>query len=116
MPPVGAYVRAFRTTSERTTASRHSPPYAQGSVQSFQNVSVSSRATSGSIASGASSCEGNQVRTNGMRSPARTVKSETVVRFSPRVSTGVRTQRPSGPATASSAPSSIRRTHGTISP
>jgi hypothetical protein len=55
------------------------------------------------------------VSVNGTRSPARTVKSATVVFSSPTRSTGVRSQAASGPAIASM-PSGTRRTQGTIRP
>ncbi len=54
--------------------------------------------------------------TNGFRSPASTVKSATVRRFSPRIGTGVRSASASGPAIAMRVSSSTRRTHGTIEP
>ena len=68
-----------------------------------------------SSARGAGRCEGCQVSMNGTRSPSATVNSATVVQFSPRSGTGVRSQTVSGPATACSAPS-MCRTQGTIEP
>ena len=65
---------------------------------------------------GQRACEGNQVSTNGTRSPGR--ERRTPRRWScPRraVSTGVRKQSASGPATATRA-WSTRRTQGTIEP
>jgi hypothetical protein len=47
-----------------------------------------------------------------MVSPSPTSKSATVVKSSPRVSTGVRSTVMSGPQIASSAPSSVRLTQG----
>ena len=52
---------------------------------------------------------------NGTCSPASTVNSEIVERFSPRSGTGVRRVTASGPAMAEM-PQSFRRTHGTIDP
>jgi hypothetical protein len=69
----------------------------------------------GSIRRGAGRCEACQVSMNGARSPSATVKSATVVQFSPRTGTGVRSQTESGPAMACSAPSTCR-TQGTIEP
>ena len=61
---------------------------------------------------GSRSFDGNHVRTNGTRSPARTEKRATCdMPFGSR-STGVRTVIPSGPPIASSVSSSSRRTHG----
>ena len=69
----------------------------------------------GSIRRGAGRCEACQVSMNGTRSPSATVKSATVLQFSPRSGTGVRSQTESGPAIACSAPSTCR-TQGTIEP
>src|SRR5207237_1069567 len=52
---------------------------------------------------------------NGPRPPAAKATSATLVRSSPRTSTGVRSHTESGPATALSAPPT-RRTHGTVAP
>ncbi len=59
-------------------------------------------------------CEGSQLSTKRTRSPASTVKSETVASFSPKVCTGgsLRSHTESGPATATRW-WSVRRTHGT---
>jgi hypothetical protein len=54
---------------------------------------------------GVGSCEGCQARTNGTSSPAETRKSARTAASSARVSTGVRGETLSGPATATSAPS-----------
>jgi hypothetical protein len=67
------------------------------------------------MARGGRSFDGYQVKTNGMRSPSRTVNSPTVRMFSPRFSTGVLKQSASGPATAMRE-SSIRRTQGIVVP
>ena len=52
----------------------------------------------------------------GTRSPAATVNSATVWRFSPRSSTGVFRTIASGPAIATSDASGSLRTQGTIEP
>ncbi len=70
---------------------------AAGRPTRASNSSASLSACSGSIASGSSSCDGNQVSTNGIRSPGASVNSETVVISSPCTSTGVRRQSASGP-------------------
>ena len=116
IPPVGAYVSALRTTSERVTASSQRPPCVHLPIHSSQKSQVSASACSGSTGAAARWCDGNHVRTKGIRSPAETVKSATVCRFSPCVSTGVSSATASGPAIATSRPSSSRRTHGTIEP
>jgi hypothetical protein len=76
---------------------------------------VSPRALTGSIRRGAGRWEACQVSMNGARSPAATVKSARVVRFSPRTGTGVRSHTESGPAMACNAPWTCR-TQGTIDP
>ena len=77
---------------------------------------MSSNACSGVIARGGSWCDGNHVSTNGIRSPGSTVNSATVLMFSPRSATGVRSAIASGPATAIRVSSSSRRTQGTTEP
>jgi hypothetical protein len=106
--------------SDRRTAAAHGSgrSIAHCSLQSRQKLSVSASASSGSIASGTSSWEGDQVRTNGTRSPSSTANSEIVRMSSPRVSAGVRKQSEFGPAIATRVSSSwVRlRTHGTTRP
>jgi len=65
-----------------------------------QNPIVSVRASSAGTALGVGSWLRRQVNTNGTRSSARTVKSETVLKSRPWDSTGLRNQTASGPATA----------------
>ncbi len=79
MPPVGAYVSAFRVISERTTASRYGPWYVQCSTHSRQKSSVASSEVSGSGSAGGSLCEGCHEMVNAIRSPGATVKSAYVV-------------------------------------
>src|SRR5437763_2816999 len=113
--PVGPYVRPFRTTSERTTASSHGVLRWQRFAHFFQYLSVSRRAWSGVTFLGGRECDANQVRTNGTRSPFLTVNSATVVRYSPRDLTGVRRISPFGPAITSNPPFPVR-THGIVRP
>ena len=84
-------------------------------AQSVQNLRVSRNACSASTGFGGDSWLGFQVSTNGTRSPARTVKSETVLISLPLVGAGVRSRTRSGPAIASTM-SSWWRTQGTTSP
>src|SRR5688572_3003046 len=89
MPPVDLLVSALSVISERTTASRQGPRYVQCWIQSAHHRSASSIARDTSSCGGGGWCEGYQVKMNGTRSPFETVKSATVVKFSPRVFTGV---------------------------
>ncbi len=106
-----------RATHDRGARGRQARPRT-APLHSRQKLSVSASACSGSIGSGTSSCDGNQVRTKGTRSPSSTENSETVRMSSPRVSAGVRKQSASGPAMATRVSSScVRlRTHGTTRP
>ncbi len=72
-------------------------------------------AVTASMGWGAGVSDGYQVRVNGTRWPAETVKSAVVSRFSLRSSTGVARRMASGPPTAVMPPGQ-RRTHGTIEP
>src|SRR5215467_9726244 len=83
IPPVGRYVRALSVSTERMTASRHSPVYLHSFAHVVQKRSVNSSAWSASTGFGGARCDGPQVITNDTFSPAETVKSPTVVRPSP---------------------------------
>ncbi len=87
----------------------------QRETHSSQNFWVSASAWSASTGSGALSCEGFQISTNGTRSPAMTLKVASCAKLRPVSVIGVASQRASGPATASTLLSS-RRTHGVICP
>ncbi len=102
MPPVGAYVSAFRVISERSTASRYGPSYVHRAVHFAQSCSVCFSALCGSISFGRGECEGCQVSTNATLSPSATVNEEQVLNCWPHVLTGgsLRSQTESGPATA----------------
>ena len=62
--------------SDRTTASRRVPSKVHFDDQSSHHISVSSIANRGSTGRGDSRSDGNQVRTNGTRSPVETVNVE----------------------------------------
>ena len=116
MPPVGAKVSAFSVTSDRMTASSHSPSGRARAAHSAQKRSVCSSDDSGSTALGGGRCDEPWVNTNVTDSPAATSKSPTVVRSSPRSATAVCSVTMSGPAMARMVPSGSRVTHGTVRP
>ena len=116
MPPVGAYVSDLSTISDRVTASSHGPWILLRPAQSVQNFSVELSCPQISVGSGGSSCDSACARANGTSSPAATVNSPTVLKFSPRRRTGVRRTTMSGPAMPRMVTSSIRVTQGTIAP
>ena len=114
-PPVGAKVIALSVTSERTTASRQRPWYAQRATQSFQNCSVDDKARSTSIIAGALSCEAHQVSCIGTRSPFLTGKYADMRCPESSTATGMRSTRASGPDRKHT-PSCVDSTNGTCSP
>src|SRR4029450_407702 len=97
MPPVGAYVSAFKVMRERRTASRQGPVYVHRADQCRHRASVSVSASSVSRNGGIGSCEGCQVSVNPTRCPADTRKSATQAPCSPRRGTWVRKRKLSGP-------------------
>ena len=116
IPPVGAYVSAFSVTSDRSTASAHSPFDWLRAVQSLQNAAVASRASASLIDCGGARCDGPWVITKGTVAPASTSNSATVVRSLPVSVTGVRSVTMSGPAMARQVASGRRLTHGIVRP
>ncbi len=78
---------ALRLAARRVARVRPLAPPAVGLVERAERVGFS----------GGDSCDRCQVRRNGTRSPASTVNSATVVRSSPCVLTGVRSDSASGP-------------------
>ena len=111
MPPVGAYVSAFRVMSDRMTASRHSPSYVQRSDHSRHQASVSRMAVDGLGADGSGLDDAHHVRANGTCCPSETLNSATVRASSPRNGTDARSRSAFAPPTAQ-IPSAVRRTHG----
>src|SRR4029434_11003591 len=100
MPPVGAYVNAFKVRRERRTASRHGPVYVHRSDQCRHHASVSVIASPVSRNGGLGSCEGCQVNVNPTRCPADTRKSATPPPFSPQRGPRQRTRKLYGRALA----------------
>ena len=100
---------------ERWTSGVHLPSYVHRSIHARHHDSACERSRSGSPAAEGPAVEGCQLRVKGTRVPAGTANRATVVGSSPLASTGVRSVRASGPATASSA-EPTRRTQGTIHP
>ncbi len=101
--------------AERCTASAQSPSYVHFFDQSCHHDVVRVSAQAGLVGWGTLSCDGNHASVKATRSPRRTVKSATVERPTPRVSTGVWRTSASGPAIATRAPWTLR-THGMIEP
>src|SRR5579875_4228056 len=116
MPPVGAYVSALSVISERRIASVYGP---SGRVarpdHSRQNSTVSRSASSAFTFAGGLAWLGDQVSTNGTRSPALTVNSDSVVHSCPCSGAVLFSHTASGPATASNREPRCR-THGVIRP
>src|SRR5882724_2822881 len=115
MPPVGAYVRPFRTVSDPRTSSAHRPVYVPCDDQSVHHDVASRTLASGSSTGRIVRYDGYHVMVNGTTSPALTLNSATDAKSSPLTSTGVVRRSESGPPTASRSPSTVR-THGTIDP
>ena len=115
MPPVGANVRPLSVIAERRTCSCQGPVYENDDAHVRHHSSVSASAASGSGITCVDSYDGCHVSTNGTRSPAWTVNDASVARSTPRSSTGVLSDRQSGPATADQS-SPTRRTHGVMKP
>src|SRR5687768_13399735 len=115
MPPVGAYVRAFRVRRERITASRQSPSYVHRAAHSRHHCSVCRTAQRGSSGGGGPSVDGCHVSENGSECPSTTVNSASVAKSLPCSATSVLSSTASGPAIAER-PVADRRTHGTIDP
>src|SRR5712671_4075145 len=86
--------------SERNTCSRHSPLYLQRLDHFSQNLSVSRSKVDTFPGSGSGSFDGCQTKSKKTLCPLATVKSETVVRPSPRTGTLVQRRSLSGPAVA----------------
>src|SRR5438105_4105318 len=100
MPPVGVYVRPFRTVNDDRTASRHSRSYRQRNDHSFHHCSASATTATGSSVVSQRSFDGYHVRRNGTLSPAVTVNEATLDSSRPRTSTGVPSRTASGPPIA----------------
>src|SRR5437588_3900271 len=86
--------------SERKTCLRHSPLYLHRADHFFQNFSVSRSNADTFPGSGAGSFDGCQTKSKKKLCPLATVKSETVVRPSPRSCTFVQRRNLSGPPVA----------------
>src|SRR6185437_3720702 len=115
IPPDGLYVNALSVMSDRSTASLYGPLYVFRWAHSVHNLWVSVRAFLWWIGGGTSAIDDRLVIEKAAVSCAFRVKLLTVVIFSPRSGTSVRSTIMSGPATARSSPS-VLVTHGIVRP